>query len=142
MKKATSALVVTEASDLGKQVIRDPRKRGGSSPACAASSVFSLCMNCGGTQWRLGDVCGSRLSATEEAAFIRHAQKYGFHTHSVAGMLDRGERPRGGVMLFDFGNLRGMPQDAQVASVWVEDLFLLTFYAPPDRSKDCQQLGL
>ena len=143
---------VGEASHLG------PSDKGKLQP-CLCDKFRLRSLNCGGPNgaWAMfADCCQyarpqvialqeTRLSATEEAAFIRNAQRHGFHTRSMAGMLDRGQRPRGGVMLLVDRRLRfrksacSVSQDAQVASAWIEDLFLLTFYSPPDRSKDCQQ---
>ena len=87
----------------------------------------------------------TRMAPAEEAAFLRYALKQGFHAHSVCGELDRGGRPRGRVLLLVDKRLRFRKsgactsKDAQVAASFVEDVLLMTFYAPPDRSKNCQQ---
>ena len=123
---------------------------------CSGFSLFSL--NCQSPNGACGflDFCQetkaplvvalqeTRMSSSEEDAFVRHALKCGFHSQATPGLPDVGGRTWGGVLWLVDRRLRfrksvsSVAEDAQVGALWVEDWFLLSFYSPPDHSRDAQ----
>ena len=86
----------------------------------------------------------TRMKDYEAQAFHRAAQRRGYKVYQLAGntTLDRWGQPRaaGGVaMLIDnrlscCNPLYKLGSCSQTLGIWVEDWFVCTFYAPPDRS--------
>ena len=141
---------------LGKQCHPGPLEKGRLQPRSCGQFRLRF-LNCGGPNgaWAMfADCCQytspqvialqeTRLSATEEAAFIRHAQKYMGSSSTLTPWLVCWT---GGLVVvscswwivaFDFGNLHGVP--LKTLELRQSGSKMLTFYAPPDRSKDCQQ---